>query len=266
MHLLLDLAALIALVPMVILSLRSTIERDTLYWTLLAVAVAGPVARSVIHAEGGWDAGFSAALWLSVTACLVVFAVLAAITRHAWRLTPLVAGYLILTGVLGTILEGARPAPSLAGTAVGWLGVHILVSLATYALVTLGAIAAIAAFVQERALKQKHRSALSRLLPSVAEGERLLIRLLAVGEATLAAGLLSGMSLYALAGKRWLSFDHRTLFSLLALAVIGLLLFAHWRWGLRGRLVARIVLSAWLLLTLAYPGVKFVTDILLDEV
>jgi ABC-type uncharacterized transport system permease subunit len=45
--------------------------------------------------------------------------------------------------------------------------------------------------------------------------------------------------------------------------VLLVLLWAHHRTGMRGRRAARGVLLAWLLLTLAYPGVKFVTDVLL---
>ena len=60
-----------------------------------------------------------------------------------------------------------------------------------------------------------------------------------------------------------LAFDHKTVLSLLAFAVIGLLLFVHYRIGLRGRRAARLVLLAYLLLTLAYPGVKFVADVLI---
>ena len=45
--------------------------------------------------------------------------------------------------------------------------------------------------------------------------------------------------------------------------VIGLLLWLHRRGGLSSRRGARYVLLAYLLLTLAYPGVKFVTDVLI---
>jgi len=61
------------------------------------------------------------------------------------------------------------------------------------------------------------------------------------------------------------AFDHKTVLSLAAFAVIGALLFAHKRVGLRGRRAARIALCAWLLLTLAYPGVKFVTSVLMAD-
>ena len=57
--------------------------------------------------------------------------------------------------------------------------------------------------------------------------------------------------------------DHKTILTITAFAVIGGLLIAHFKTGLRGRKAARIVLLAYLLLTLGYPGVKFVTDVIL---
>jgi ABC-type uncharacterized transport system permease subunit len=45
--------------------------------------------------------------------------------------------------------------------------------------------------------------------------------------------------------------------------VIAALLAAHYRTGIRGRRAARYMLLGYLLLTLAYPGVKFVTDVLI---
>ncbi len=63
---------------------------------------------------------------------------------------------------------------------------------------------------------------------------------------------------------RLLVLDHKTVFSLLAFLVIGILLLLHRISGLRGRRAARIALLAYLLLTLAYPGVKVVTQIILS--
>ena len=62
---------------------------------------------------------------------------------------------------------------------------------------------------------------------------------------------------------RLLILNHKTTLTVTAFAVIGVLLVAHYRTGLRGRKAARFVLLAYLLLTLGYPGVKFVTDVLL---
>ena len=135
--------------------------------------------------------------------------------------------------------------------------------MATYGLCTLAAVAAAAAFLQERALKGKRPTALSRVLPSISDASRLQVRLLAVSEAVLALGIATGMARGYLSNGRWLQFDHKTLLSGLAFLAIGALLVLHYRSGLRGQRAARLVLVAYLLLTLAYPGVKFVTDVLI---
>jgi ABC-type uncharacterized transport system permease subunit len=74
--------------------------------------------------------------------------------------------------------------------------------------------------------------------------------------------VLTGMALYYLIEGRLLALDHKAVLSLLAFVVIGALLALHARTGLRGRRAARLVLVAYLLITLAYPGVKLVTDVL----
>jgi 2C-methyl-D-erythritol 2,4-cyclodiphosphate synthase len=73
----------------------------------------------------------------------------------------------------------------------------------------------------------------------------------------------SDPSLAGIASGELLAFDHKTVLSLLAFAIIGALLVLQFRSGLRGRRAARLVLAAYLLLTLAYPGVKLVTDVLI---
>ena len=57
--------------------------------------------------------------------------------------------------------------------------------------------------------------------------------------------------------------DHKTILSISSFLIIGTLLIAHFVSGVRGRLVTRVVLVAYLLLSLGYPGVKFVTDVLI---
>ena len=86
-----------------------------------------------------------------------------------------------------------------------------------------------------------------------------------VDELVLGLGVVTGIATQYLATGELISFDHKTLLSLLAFATIGVLLWLHHRTGLRGRRAARIVLVAYLLLTLAYPGVKFVTDVLIGR-
>ena len=117
--------------------------------------------------------------------------------------------------------------------------------------------------LREWALRRKRPAGLTSLLPSVADCEDLQFRLLVAGETVLGAGLLSGIATQYGENGRLIEFDHKTLLSILAFVLIGGLLFAHARTGMRGRRAARYALFAYLLLTLAYPGVKFVTDVLL---
>jgi ABC-type uncharacterized transport system permease subunit len=79
----------------------------------------------------------------------------------------------------------------------------------------------------------------------------------------LVLGIVTGMAKQFTVSGSLLEFDHKTLLSILAFLVIGALLILHQRSGQRGQRVARLILLAYLLLTLAYPGVKFVTDVLM---
>jgi len=144
-----------------------------------------------------------------------------------------------------------------------WLDVRIVVSVATYGLLTVAAIAGVAVLLQERALRRKRASALAQSLPSVADAERLQVGLLIASEIVLGFGLLTGMATAYMASGVVLPIDHKTVFALLAFATIGALLLVHHRTGLRGRRAARWVLVAYLLLMLAIFGVKFVTDVLM---
>jgi len=79
----------------------------------------------------------------------------------------------------------------------------------------------------------------------------------------LGVGIMTGMATEYFIRGVVLTFDHKTVLTTVGFVVIGLLLIAHYLVGLRGRRAARIVLVGYLLVTLGYPGVKFVTDVLL---
>lgn len=263
---LLSVAALSALVPAAIAPLvrpDPERQRDGTFWLLIGVAIAGPLLWVVVELGPSWRTGLAAALWLSIATSLMLFALVAAIQTAAWRLAPLLLGYLFLLGVMATIWQHAPERPMASDPPPVWLQAHILVAIIAYGLLTLAAVAGAAVFVQERALKQKKVTAFSHQLPSIAEGERLLSWLLMASEVVLAVALITGMIMSWLERHALLRADHKTIFSLLTFAVIALLLLLHHRGGISGRRAARYVLFAYLLLTLAYPGVKFVTDVII---
>lgn len=255
-----SIAAVVALLPAAILALRKERAPDGLFWLLLAVAVAGPLVQTVTLFSAGWQTGFAAAVWITVAASVAIFATIAAATRKAWPLASILLPYLMILGVLAIAL---RDGPAAVAAPTGWVVAHIVLSVITYGLLTIAAVAGLAVFLQERALKAKSAGALTRVLPSMADAETIQVRLLAACLVILGCGVITGMSAQYVHDGRLLNLDHKTVFSLIAFAVIGALLAAHYKTGVRGRRAARFVLLAYLLLTLAYPGVKFVTDVVL---
>ena len=256
-----SLAAVVALLPAAVIGWFGR-ARNGIWWAAMALAVTGTGAWALAQIEDAWHAGLSVALWVTIAASTALFAALAAASREAWRLTPLLFSYLAVLAALATVWQ-ATPEPRVPGPYSSWVIVHIVVSVATYALVTIAGVAGLAVALQEQALKAKRPTAISRRLPSVAEAESLEVGLLSAAEAVLGLGVLTGIAANYLATGRLVAIDHKTVLSFAAFLVIGALLFAHNRVGLRGRRAARIALFAWLLLTLAYPGVKFVSSVLL---
>jgi ABC-type uncharacterized transport system permease subunit len=233
------------------------------FYAALALAVLGPTLWVGVQTSGLWHTGFAMSLWVTIAATMALFLALSLATRHAWQLAPLLLPYLLVLGIAALIWQNAPERPVPGALPPGWLDAHIVSAIATYGLLTIGAVAGLAVFLQERALKAKRATSFTRLLPAMAESEALELRLLAASELVLALGLASGMATAYLLSGKLLPFDHKTVFSIAAFAVIGALLVARQRSGIRGRRAARFALLAYLLLTLAYPGVKFVTDVLI---
>lgn len=261
--LLLSLSAVGALVPAAIASWRRPAAPDSVFWLLTAVAFAGPLAWIAWRFGGGWHTGLSATLWVTVTVSVGLFGVVGAFSREGRRLGVLLYPYLILLAGIAMIWSHAPEQGLRQDAPEGWVLAHIAVSVVTYGLLTLAAIAGLAVLLRERSMKAKKRDRLSDLLPSVAGAEDLQVRLLLMSETVLGIGLVTGIATQFVETGRVLVFDHKTLLVIGGFVLIGGLLAAHYRTGLRGRRAARIVLAAYLLVTLGYPGVKFVRDVLL---
>ena len=258
------LSALTALIPLALVSRRHEPAQDRIFWAAVLVSIAGPGAWVFVQMVETWQTGLSSALWVTVMASTIIFAFIAALSQNGWRIAPLFAPYMIILAGLALIWQQGQITDGHDTRVMArWVQIHIMTSVLTYALVTVAGVSSFGAFVQEKALKTKQPTALSRLLPSLTECESLTVRLLAIAAATLAIGLMTGIAIQYSDNSQVLRWDHKTVLSLTSFAVILALLFAHFQSGLRGRLAARFVLLAYLLMSLGYPGVKFVTDVLL---
>ncbi len=265
----LSLSALISMLPAAIFSItrndggRGEEGRSVMFWLTLTIATTGPLVWIFSNLSEAWQTGLSMTLWIIIAASMNIFAAITVLNDNAWRLTPLLIPYLIVLAFFAFFWQHLPESRPLINNLSSWIKVHIFISVTTYALVTIAAVSALAAFVQERSLKLKRPTNLSRMLPSVAESESLLLRLLIIGEFVLFLGLATGMATQFQETGNFLTWDHKTILSLSAFSIIAILLGAHFYSGVRGRKVTRFVLLAYLLLTLSYPGVKFVTDVLI---
>ena len=247
-------AALAALIPAALVSLRRGQGKDGLFLAVLGLAIAGPVIWAAAQLSDSWHTGLSTSLWVIIAASLLLFGGIVVRVHQAWRLTPLLLPYLLTLGIIASMFsEGSDDGLSSAVPAA-WVEVHIIIAVAPFA--------ALAAFLQERALKLKRPNALTRILPAVADSELLSTRMLVWSEVVLGLGLVTGMvTLYLETGLPF-TFDHKTVFSTLAFILIGALLVGRQVCGVRGRRAARVILCAYLLLMLALPGVKLVRMLL----
>jgi ABC-type uncharacterized transport system permease subunit len=133
----------------------------------------------------------------------------------------------------------------------------------SYGLLTVGAIVAIFAMVQERRLQAGRLSAVSSLLAPLETTEKLLFGIAAAGFTGLALAISSGLTFVDNLFAQHLA--HKTAFSLLALLVFGTLLAGRFFAGWRGKRAIRLYLGGFVLLCLAYFGVRLILELGFDR-
>ena len=102
-------------------------------------------------------------------------------------------------------------------------------------------------------------------LPPLLTLERSLFRLVTAGYALLTLTVMSGALFSEQIFGKPLTFNHKTVFSLLSWMVFGGLLYGRHRYGWRGRTALKWILAGSALLLLAYFGSKFVLEVVLGR-
>ncbi len=141
--------------------------------------------------------------------------------------------------------------------------IHIISSILAFGFLSIAGVYALFAAVIDHFLRSHHLNSLVRSLPPLEVLERLLFRLIATGFILLTLSLASGLAYVSDLFAQHLV--HKTLLSLLAWLVFGLLLFGRWRYGWRGRKAVRLCLAGIALLMLSYFGTKLVLENLLGR-
>jgi len=230
-----------------------------------AMAVAGLIFHAGVqfnHWFGQGTPDVSLPHLMSLCALVIILLLVSStMTRRELYSAGLVA-LPIATGVL--LLEWILPAHAipLKEASVG-TAVHMVSSVLAFGLFSIAGVYALFVFVIDHFLRRHHLNPLLRSLPPLEVLEDLLIKLIAAGFVLLTVSLGSGLMFINDIFAQHLV--HKTILSILAWLVFGVLLWGRWRYGWRGSLAVRLTLAGIVLLLLSYFGSKFVLETLLGQ-
>jgi ABC-type uncharacterized transport system permease subunit len=148
---------------------------------------------------------------------------------------------------------------------------HLVIGTLAYGVLMLAALHAVLMTAAEKALHRADDAAGSlfarwfEALPPLLVLERILFRFIGVGFALLTLTAISGILFSEQVFGRPLRLDHKTVFTLAAWVLFGVLLAGRVRWGWRGRTALRLTLAGFFVLLLAYVGSRFVIEVLLGR-
>jgi ABC-type uncharacterized transport system permease subunit len=149
---------------------------------------------------------------------------------------------------------------------------HVAIAILAYSTLTIAAFHAVLMALQESKLHARAGaaggtwlSAAVERLPALLTMEKLLFRLIALGFFLLTLTVVSGILFSEQIFGKPLTWDHKTLFTLLSWVLFGVLLAGRkWR-GWRGKTALSFTLTGFATLFLAYVGSRFVLEVVLHR-
>lgn len=210
--------------------------------------------------RSGARLGFAPALSIAVWWVLAVYT-----WEGQWRVEPGLRRRLSLLGLASLALVWVFPGAMLMRGVEPWASLHWALGMACYGLFAAAVLHAVMWSQAERRLRDRLSLPLegAEFRPfgmPLMKLEKLSLRLVAAGQAVLTVVLLLGV--LSKDGWHW---NHKSVFSLLAWALVCVLLWGHWRQGWRGLVVKRLIYVSAALLLLAYAGSRFVLEVLLHR-
>lgn len=139
------------------------------------------------------------------------------------------------------------------------LQLHIMMSIFSYGLLSIGALLAILLSVRDYQLHNHKPGQITQTLPPLQTLENVMFKLLVAGFILLTLALISGFVFTS----DW--FNHKIVFSCIAWLVFLILLCGRYLAGWRGRTAIRWTLGGSVLLMLAFFGTKLVLEFILQR-
>jgi len=228
----------------------------------LSIAVASGISGLLWHAWTLWllilvPGGIALSIGNTASFIGLQLAVIALIGATENSLRGFAGGLLTLAALAALFTGGQIPAD--AGSPMSWqIQSHILISLFAYGLLTVGAIVALFALVQDRRLHAAMLSSANQLFAPLETTEKLLFGITTSGFLVLLLAVSTGVAFVDNLFAQHLV--HKTALSILALLLFGFLLAARHFAGWRGKRAIYLYLWGFLILCLAYFGSRFVLE------
>jgi ABC-type uncharacterized transport system permease subunit len=144
-----------------------------------------------------------------------------------------------------------------------WAALHIAVALIAYGLLIVATMEALILMSLDKRLHRGLPEPNAGDLPPLLTLERFLFRTVAAGFVLLTLTLVTGIFFSEELFGKPLTFNHKTVFSVLAWFAYGALLVGRHRFGWRGRKALNWIVFGGSMLLLAYIGSKFVLEVIL---
>lgn len=231
------------------------IRRST--WLALgAILLHAALISSLLEADHFDHLNLTASL--SIVSCILALLVSLRTQGASLLLRPVV--YIFAALAAGLMTSAPVDWGSALGTQPGLI-IHIGLSLLAYGVLMLATLYAIELLYINKLIKQRRARLLSRMIPPLLTVERYFFRLLTLGTLLLIVAIGSGFVF--LNDMFAQNQAHKTILSLVALALYLIVALIHKLWGVRGRSVVITAVVASAILTLAYFGSRIVKDVII---
>jgi ABC-type uncharacterized transport system permease subunit len=229
-------------------------------FVLAAVAIA-------VHGAGLFDSvtrggTINVSLVSSISLIGLQLAIIGTLAAIDSDLRGVAAGLIVLAAP--TALAAQTGAVEVTGSGLSWqLQTHVFTAMFAYGLLAAGAIVAIYALVQDHRLRAAKLSTVNQLFAPLEKTERVLYGVASAGIAVLAMSIALGITFVENLFAQHLV--HKTVLSLIALLVFGILLAGRHFAGWRGKRAIYLYLGGFIILCLAYFGSRYILEVILDR-
>ncbi len=209
--------------------------------------------------EAGVNLGFFNALSL-VMWVIVVLLLLAALSKPVENLGV----FIMPLAAFAVVLAMSYPSERFLAQGAGFgLKFHIMLAIVAYSLLAIAAVQSLVLAYQDRQLRHRHPGGIIRTLPPLQTMETLLFQMISLGFFLLSLAIVSGMMFVENMFAQQVA--HKTVLSILAWFIFGILLWGRYQFGWRGRVAIRWTLGGFFTLLLAFFGSKLVLELILKR-